>query len=177
MYAIAKSLAHLTVEHYRITYRLPFSNGILFTTESKLRSASFLLKKVALHAIQYKQYRTPISLGNLDSWRNINHADDVAQAIKLILEQRDGQSYIICSTNFYKVENLVIDVYKQFDILVERKDNRLVDTRTGEIVVTIGSSLRDTVTKINGMPTKLLALGWRPIHTVQSILNELSEIT
>ena len=101
----------------------------------------------------------------------------MAQAIKLILEQRDGQSFIICSTNFYKVENLVIDVYKQFDILVERKDNRLVDTRTGEIVVTIGSSLRDTITKINGMPTKLLALGWRPIHTVQSILNELSEIT
>ena len=173
MYAIAKSLAHLTVEHYRITYGLPFSNGVLFMTESKLRSANFLLKKVALHAKQYKQYRTPISLGNLDSWRNINHADDVAQAIKLIVEQRDGESYVICSSNFHKVEDLVIDVYKRYDILVEVKGTTLVDKATGEIVGTIGSSLYSPITKINGSPTKLLALGWRPVHTVQTILNEL----
>jgi GDP-mannose 4,6-dehydratase len=173
MYAIAKSLGHQVIEHYRTVYGLPFSNGIIFTTESKNRKETFLLKKVALHAKKYKQYRIPITLGSLDSWRNINHAADVAQAIKLIVEQKDGQTYVICSSNFCKVEDLVIDLYKRFDILVEAKDTMLVDKATGEIVVNIGSSLDDMVTKINGMPTKLLELGWKPMHSVHSILDEL----
>jgi len=173
MYAIAKTLAHQVTEHYRILYGLPFSNGILFMTESKLRSDNFLLKKVAQHAKHYKQTRMPISLGNLDSWRNLNHATDVAQAIKLIVEQSSGQSYVICGSNFHKVEDLVIDIYKRFDILLEAKGPTLVDKETGEIVATIGSSLRNSITKINGIPTKLLTLGWRPSHTVQSILDEL----
>jgi len=172
MYAIAKTLAHQVVEHYRTSYGLPFSNGILFMTESKLRSANFLLKKVALHAKDYKQTRTPISLGNLDSWRNINHAADVAQAIKLIMNQRSGQSYVICGSNFHKVEDLVIAIYKRYDILLEAEGPTLVDKVSGEIVVTIGGSLQ-SITKINGLPTKLAALGWRPLHTVQSILDEL----
>ena len=113
----------------------------------------------------------PISLGNLDSWRNINHATDVARAIKLIVEQSEGQSYVICSSNFHKVEDLVIDIYKRFNILVEVKGARLVDKATGEIVATIGSS--SPITKINGSPTKLSALGWRPAHTTQTIIDEL----
>jgi GDP-D-mannose dehydratase len=54
-YSIAKIMGHSIVDFYRNNYNLPFSNGIIFMTESKLRSDSFLLKKVSLHAQSYKK--------------------------------------------------------------------------------------------------------------------------
>ena len=33
-YSIAKAMGHSMVEFYRTTYGLPFSNGVIFTTES-----------------------------------------------------------------------------------------------------------------------------------------------
>ena len=175
MYGISKAMGHRTVDHYRATYGLPFSNGILFMTESKLRSSQFLLKKVALHAKEYKQHKKPIHLGGLDSWRNMNHASDVARAIHMILNEIHGNNYVICSSNFYKVEDVIIDIYKQVDIILEKKDNHFVDVDTNEIVICIGSSLRNTITKINGNPERLTQLGWKPTYTLQMIINELLE--
>jgi GDPmannose 4,6-dehydratase len=174
-YAIAKTLGHTFVNKYRQTYNMPFSNGIIFMTESKRRSDNFLLKKVALHARYFKETRTPICLGNLDSWRNINHAEDVATAIRTILDQKNGATYVICSSNFHKVQDLVVDIYKCFDIFLEPVDNCLVDKTTGMIVAHIGSSLRSQITKINGNPKKLTDLGWSPKYTTQAILDELCE--
>ena len=175
MYGISKEMGHRTVDHYRTSYQLPFSNGILFMTESKLRSSQFLLKKVALHAKEYKQHKKPIHLGGLDSWRNMNHASDVARAIHMILNETHGNNYVICSSNFYKVEDVIIDIYKQVDMILEKKDNHFVDVDTNEIVICIGSSLRNTITKINGNPAKLIQMGWKPAYTLPMILNELLE--
>ncbi len=48
-YSIAKTMGHSMVEFYRNTYGLPFSNGVIFTTESPLKASTFLLNKVARH--------------------------------------------------------------------------------------------------------------------------------
>ena len=175
MYAISKAMGHKIVDHYRTTYGLPFSNGILFMTESKLRSSQFLLKKVALHAKQYKHHKKPIHLGCLDSWRNINHASDVACAIQMIVNQPHGNNYVICSSNFYIVEDMIIDIYKQVDITLEKKGNYYVNSDTNEIVIYVGNSLRNAITKINGNPLRLMEIGWKPTYTLQMILSELLE--
>jgi GDP-D-mannose dehydratase len=112
-------------------------------------------------------------LGNLDSWRNINHAEDVATAIQTILNQKNGATYVICSSNFHKVQDMVIHIYKCFDIMLEHVGNSLIDKNTGAVVVRIGTSLRSQITKINGIPKKLIELGWFPKYTTQAILNDL----
>jgi len=173
MYAIGKTMAHTIVDKYRQKYNVPFSNGILFTTESKYRSSEFLFMKIAQHAKDYTQTKSPISVGNLDSWRNINHAADIANAIRIILDQIHGDTYVICSSEFHKVENIVIDIYKKHSILLESKEGCLVEKTSGNIVVHIGQSLRNTITKINGDAKKLRALGWKPYHTLDTILAEL----
>ena len=54
-YSIAKIMGHSIVDFYRVKYGLPFSNGILFTTESPRKSLNFLLNKVANHIKSWKK--------------------------------------------------------------------------------------------------------------------------
>ena len=172
MYAIAKVMGHQVVDAYRNKYNLPFSNGILFTTESKYRSSEFLFMKLSQHAREYLTTRTPISVGNLDSWRNINHAEDVARAIEIILDQPHGDTYAICSSEFHRVQDVVVEIYKRNNILLEHKDCALIDKNTRDIVVNIGTPLRNTtITKINGSAEKLKHLGWSPKYDLDAVLH------
>jgi GDP-D-mannose dehydratase len=177
IYGISKIVGHMIIEYYRNKYNLPFSNGILFTTESPYRKSIFLLKKVVLHAKNYMTSPSTLYLGNLDSWRNISHAEDTANAIKIILEQEIGDTYVICNSNFSKVEDTVIDIYKKNNIIVRKEKDTLIDTTTNSIVVQIGSGLRENSTKINGIADKLRALGWIPKYTLQSIIDDLVDMS
>lgn len=176
MYAICKSVGHQIVDSYRQKYNLPFSNGVLFMTESKQRSESFLLKKVAIHARSWHQgCKMPLSLGNLDSFRNINHCQDIADAIAIILEQPRGDTYVVCGSNFEKVEDLVIQIYRVFNILLKKEGHNLIDL-TGTTVVILGACLRSSITAINGEAVKLRALGWNPKYTTQTILEDIADL-
>jgi GDP-D-mannose dehydratase len=177
MYAICKSVGHQILDSYRKKYNLPFSNGILFMTESKKRSESFLLKKVAIHAKSWhKGNRTPLSLGNLESFRNINHCQDIADAIKIILEQPNGDTYLVCGSNFEKVEDLVIKIYKLYNIILIKEGSNLIDVLSGITVVLLGTCLRTSISAINGTSVKLRALGWDPKYTTQAILEDITEL-
>jgi GDPmannose 4,6-dehydratase len=174
LYGIAKMMGHNIVNHYRIKYNLPFSNGILFTTESKLRDKRFLLKKVVEHA---RNFKNTIILGNLESWRNINHAKDVAVAIKLILDQPKGDTYVICNTNFNSVEKLVFEIYKRYNIILSKQENGYIDLNTHELVIKTDNNYCNTITKINGVSLNLTNIGWKSVYDIQTILDDLLDIS
>ena len=175
-YAIGKLTSHLIVEWYRHTYNLPFSNGILFMTESPHRGADFLIPKCLLHASTWQTTKTPLTLGSLESWRNLNHAADVASAIRIILEQEKGDTYLVCGdTTFVKVEDLVKKIYESEDILLTRENDTYKDKKSGEIVITLNPKFRECPTEINGHCQKLRKLGWNPKYTsVDGILHGLT---
>lgn len=84
-YSIAKIMGHSMVDFYRNTYGLPFSNGVIFTTESPLKRPEFLLNKISAHIKEWKNgNKTTLQVGSLESCRNILHASDVANAIHTI---------------------------------------------------------------------------------------------
>jgi len=172
LYGYCKTMSHQIVSSYREKLHLPFSNGIIFMTESPRRNADFLLKKVALHAKSYSTNLKPLVLGSLESWRNINHATDVARAINIILDQECGDDYVICGSNFVQVEQLVIDLYKRSNIYLVAKENGLYDKNTGNVVVHL-NSVDSTVTQINGYAEKLYRIGWKPDFTTDMILDNL----
>lgn len=178
MYAVCKTMGHRIVDSYRNRYNLPFSNGVIFTTESRRRSDQFLFKKVALHAKQFKKDSVPLTLGALDSWRNLNHAEDVAEAIRIILDQPFGSTYVICGTNFNVVEEFVVQMYAVSGIILKKEGNCYVETTTGKLVITVGKSLRSSnITKINGVASSLNELDWAPRFTAQAILEDLSDMS
>lgn len=173
-YSIAKIMGHSMVEFYRETYKLPFSNGILFTIESKHKSGNFLLKKIAEHSKIWSKTFEPIKLGPLESYRTILHASDAAKAIKIILDQSVGDTYIICGNENIKILDLVLKVYTLNGINITVTDNVLYSHN--KIVALIENSNKgiDTVPiNITGTASKLHNLGWVPKFFIDDILNEI----
>jgi GDP-mannose 4,6-dehydratase len=174
-YSIAKIMGHSIIEFYRNTYNLPFSNGILFTVESKHKVGDFLLRKIANHSKKWKKDYVPIKLGSLDSYRNILHASDAVKAIKLILEQPSGDTYIISGNESVKILDLVSKVYSNNGIPITVKDNVIYSDN--KIVATIETSNNgiDTIPiDIRGESIKLKELGWKPSYTIQDIVIEIN---
>jgi GDP-D-mannose dehydratase len=171
-YSIGKILSHTTVNFYRTNYGLPFSNGILFTTESPLRKPTFLLNKVANHIKNWETDKTPLRLGNLDSYRNVNHADDIASAINLVISQNHGDNYVICGSETEKVMYLVLRMYALAGIELTHKENKFY---SGNFLVFSSEnwSNEQTPTNITGNPQKITALGWKPLKNIESILQEI----
>ena len=176
-YSIAKTMGHSMVEFYRNVYCLPFSNGIIFTTESPLKKPLFLLNKVTNHIKEWKNgNNTVLQVGNLDSYRNILHASDVANAIHIIVSQKNGDSYLICNSESHKIYDLVIKLYSNNGIELEKKDNILCERTTGLDVVIIKDiqlGFDSIPTNIRGEATKLMELGWKPLVDIENILDEL----
>lgn len=177
-YSIGKLMSHTIVQYYRQEYGLPFSNTVIFMTESKLRSAEFLMAKVIAHARQWKDTHSILTLGSLDSYRNINHAEDVADGIRIIAEQDVGEDYLVCWNNHHSVLDMVKRAYSMFGIGLVSKgvDSILYDVATDLPVILIQAGFRGGgATDINGRSTKLQALGWKPKYTLGSILLDLKE--
>ena len=175
-YSIGKIMGHSMVDFYRTTYGLPFSNGIIFTTESPLKRPEFLLNKIASHARNWAIYKKPLIVGNLDSFRNILHASDVANAIKTIVSQENGDTYIICSEDSDKILDLVVKLYSISNVHLEKKDNILLEKGSYLPVVVIDKpplGVDIVPTNIRSDPKKLKQLGWNPLISMDNILNEM----
>jgi len=171
-YSIGKILSHTTVDWYRKTYGLPFSNGIIFTTESPLKKPTFLLNKVAKHIHSWKKDGLPLCLGNLDSYRNIIHVSDVINAINLIVSQEQGDNYVICGKESEKVLYLVLMMYYIAGMEVSEKSNGFYSN--GKLLFYIDGSFNESFpTNINGIPENLTNLGWEQRKSIDFILEEL----
>jgi GDP-mannose 4,6-dehydratase len=172
-YSIAKTMGHSIIDFYRITYDLPFSNGVIFTTQSSLKRKEFLLNKVAQHIIKYKQNKTVLHVGNLESYRCILHASDVANAIHIIIKQDKGDSYLICNNESHKIFDLVIKMYSNAGINLEQKDNILYDNENPVVIIDYDQIGFDSKpSDIRGELIKLKNLGWSVKISMNEILSE-----
>lgn len=162
-YSIAKTMGHNMIEFYRNIYNLPFSNGVLFTIESPQKRPEFLLNKVTQHAKNWIcGNKTPLKLGSLDSYRNILHAKDAASAIKCIIKQSVGDTYLICSNESKSVYDLVLKIYDLHGIQLIKNENTYYCGN--DIVFTVENVQKGfdiVATNITGYAEKLAKLGWK----------------
>ncbi len=97
-YAAAKLYAYWTVVNYREAYGLHASNGILFNHESPLRGETFVTRKITRAAAAIKLGRQDlVYLGNLDARRDWGHAREYAQGMWLMLQQEEGDDYVLAT--------------------------------------------------------------------------------
>ena len=157
-YSIAKIMGQSIVDFYRQTYNLPFSNGVIFTVESSLKKPVFLLNKISNHIKNWLDNKEPIILGNLDSCRNIIHSSDVANAIFYILEEKNGNNYLICNADSYKIIDLVKLLYSRANISLLKDNNIFYDSNTNLPVIIIQEnqlSFESAPTNITGTAINL----------------------
>lgn len=172
-YSIAKIMGHSIVDFYRIECGLPFSNGVIFTTESSKKRPEFLLNKVAAHI--RSGCLTALTVGNLDSYRNIIHASDVANAIYTIVSQEKGDNYLICGNESHQMSNLVKQLFTLNNVEIHERVDGFYEIATNRPVLLFDKTCGTDSAPINigGKSVKLKKLGWEPLKTVEDILLHL----
>ena len=172
-YGISKVLGHSLVDYYRDVRRMPFSNGIIFTTESRHRPDGFLLKKVANHIKRWlANDREPITVGCLQSYRTLLHAHDVATAIKKIVEQKAGGNYLICGDEHLRVEEIVARMFDTANIPIKVREDGIYSSVTDELIIRISGSMRGITTNIHGDCQKLKHIGWKQTYSLDDICKD-----
>lgn len=174
-YSIAKIVGHSMVDFYRNTYNLPFSNGIIFCTESNRKSKDFLLNKVAEHVNNWDPITNSdaLVLGSIDSFRNVLHAIDVARAIEIIINQPTAENYLICNEHNVKIRDLVINLYKKNGLDITENTNVFYEKKSGLPIIQIeykNNGLDNIIYNIDGFPHKLKKLNWTPTIKLDELL-------
>ena len=107
-YAVAKLAAHQLVGTMRAHHGLHASSGILYNHESERRPEHFVVRKVtrAAAAISLGLQRE-LALGSLDAVRDWSYAADIMEGAWLMLQQDQGEDYVLASGVAHTVRELV----------------------------------------------------------------------
>ena len=107
-YACAKLYAYWLTRNYREGYNIHASNGILFNHESPRRGETFVTRKItrAVAAIAAKKQEY-LYLGNLRAKRDWGYAPEYAEAMHLMLQQKEGDDFVVGTGETHSVEEFV----------------------------------------------------------------------
>lgn len=107
-YAIAKLYAYWMTINFKESYGMFCANGILFNHESPIRGIEFVTRKITDGVARIKLgLSNEIRLGNLDSKRDWGFAGDYAEAMWLMLQQKEPDNYIISTGKTHSIRDFL----------------------------------------------------------------------
>jgi GDPmannose 4,6-dehydratase len=107
-YGVAKVYGHYITVNYRESYDMHCSSGILFNHESPRRGLEFVTRKVTDAVARIKLgLATELPMGNLDAKRDWGFAGDYVEAMWMMLQQDEGDDYVVATGETHTVERLV----------------------------------------------------------------------
>jgi GDPmannose 4,6-dehydratase len=164
-YGCTKVFGYNIVRNYRNAYKLHASNGILFNHESPRRGSNFVTNKVVKTAVEiYLGYKTDLTLGNLDAYRDWGHSKDYVRAMHLILQQPEAGDWVVATGETRSVRDMCEYVFSKLSMKYQdhvKQDNKFL--RPEELKYLKGDSSR------------IRALGWTPEYTFESMMDEMIE--
>ena len=152
-YGVAKVYGHYITVNYRESYGMHCSSGILFNHESPRRGLEFVTRKVTDAVARIKLgLATELPMGNLDAKRDWGFAGDYVEAMWMMLQQPEGDDYVVATGETHTVERLVEVAFSHVGL--NWKDHVTLDerfVRPAEVDLLIGD------------PAKAREkLGWEP---------------
>jgi GDPmannose 4,6-dehydratase len=116
-YAISKAAAHFTCIHYRESYDMHVSCGVLFNHESYLRQNTFFVKKIIRESIKIsKGEQGALLVGNIDIKRDFGFAPYYVEAMFLMLQQENPSDYLICSGQSITLRAIIYYIFNKLGI-------------------------------------------------------------
>jgi GDPmannose 4,6-dehydratase len=107
-YGVAKVFGHYMTINYRESYGMHASSGILFNHESPRRGPEFVTRKVSLAVARIKLgLQDKLVMGNLDAERDWGFAGDYVRAMWLMLQQPQGDDYVIGTGQTRSIRDLL----------------------------------------------------------------------
>jgi GDPmannose 4,6-dehydratase len=163
-YACAKAFAFHVARNYREAYGMHVSNGILFNHESERRGEAFVTRKItrAVGRIACGLQQS-VSLGNLDARRDWGFAGDYADAMWRMLQQPEGDDYVVATGVSHSVRELCERAFGRAGLDWER--HVVVDPqlrRPAEVDEVVGDA-----TKARSV------LGWAPTVTFDALVERM----
>jgi GDPmannose 4,6-dehydratase len=111
-YGVAKAAAFWQVANYREAYQLYACTGILFNHESPLRPERFVTQKIVASACRIARgSQETLTLGNIDIARDWGWAPDYVEAMWHMLQQNQGDDYVIATGQTNKLRDFIRVVF------------------------------------------------------------------
>lgn len=119
-YAVAKTASYWTAVNYRHSFGLHAVNGILTNHESGLRGQQFVSQKI-IHTLLAKKRNQGVSLllGNTSIRRDWLWANDVVEAICLIIRAERPGDFVVGSGRSYSLDDFIARVCEHIGLSVE----------------------------------------------------------
>ncbi len=116
-YAISKAAAHFTCIHYRESYGMHISCGVLFNHESVLRQPHFFVKKIIRESVKISRGEQETMLvGNIDIKRDFGYAPKYVEAMYLMLQQESASDFLICSGQSVTLRQMIYYIFDKLNI-------------------------------------------------------------
>jgi len=123
-YGASKAAARQLVKVYRESYNLFAIQAWLFNHEGTRRGKEFVTRKISSKVVElYKaiQSRTkdpiiPLELGNLDALRDWSDAEDMVQAIWMMLNNTEPKEYVVSSGESHCIREFVELAFEEVGI-------------------------------------------------------------
>ncbi|MDR2777808.1 MAG: GDP-mannose 4,6-dehydratase [Rickettsiales bacterium] len=144
-YGCAKLLAHWLTVNYREAFNLYTCSGILFNHESPFRGKEFVTRKITTYFAKLAKNGangvTPLELGNLDAKRDWGFAGDYVELMWKMLQQEEGDTYVISTGETHTVREFVIEAASYCGLEIEfsgSAENEVATDRiTGRVLVRV----------------------------------------
>jgi GDPmannose 4,6-dehydratase len=165
-YGCAKLFGFNISRYYRVAHNAHVANGILFNHESPRRGSNFVTNKIVKSAAQIKLGQLKgLELGNLDSFRDWGHSYDYVRAMHLILNKTNPEDYVVATGITHSVRELCEYVFSALDLNYQ------------DYVSLNPKFFRpQELDYLKGDSSKIKSeLGWQPIYTFESLLDEMIE--
>ncbi|TCK24507.1 GDP-mannose 4,6-dehydratase [Pseudonocardia endophytica] len=152
-YGAAKAYGHYITRNYRESFGMYAVSGMLFNHESPRRGSEFVTRKITLAVARIKLgLQDTLALGNLDALRDWGFAGDYVRAMHLMLQQPDGDDYVIGTGEMHSVREAVEVAFDHVDL--DWRDHVVIDqdlVRPAEVEILCADSSKAQET-----------LGWKP---------------
>jgi GDPmannose 4,6-dehydratase len=178
-YAIAKLYSYWIVKNYRESYGLQACNGILFNHTSPRRGETFVCRKITLAVAAIVAGKQDyMSLGNLNSQRDLGHAKDYVYGMWLMLQKDEPVDYVLSTGKTYSIRELIQMTFDVFGKNIEWSGSGLdeVGIVNEKIVVRVNPKYfrPAEVELLLGDNTKATnELGWIPKYSTEETLREM----
>lgn len=108
LYGIAKANGYFITKYFRERKNIHSSTGIMYNHESVRRGNQFATKYICREVVKIcKTGQGKIKVGNLNSKRDWGYAPDYVQAIWKIMQQDNGDDYIISTGELNSIREII----------------------------------------------------------------------
>jgi GDPmannose 4,6-dehydratase len=162
-YGITKASGLQICGHFRRTYGVFASGGILFNHESALRERKFVIPKIIHTALEISRGASlKLQLGDLSARVDWGYAPDYVEAMHRILCLENPEDFVIATGETHSVQEVVEMVFARLGLDWKAHVTEAPGILTRKRVV------------LRGDPSKLQQLtGWRPSIDFQTMISGL----